>query len=629
MGFWKDLFVEVRRGSKVTYSPSDLSKLDRSYEHEVWEQAKRKVLSPFRKEMQYSFMAQVRDYAFERILDRHLYTFSHLLVIPNPYGMAQQTALLLFNSSKEYKVRYCVQGEEGADFVAETEMTKRHRVAIMGLYFDRSNKVDLYLLDENDQIVKHRMIRIYVGEATSNSPEIISKVEKDAELQLPIVLVNGEIYRPMAIDGNGAVRYALQLRTSRMGMIPLQNGQFLFADRTANCVNSLGQVQHVRYHEMDYMGRVYRTFIIQEPIGILAVEQGDFLYMSMASDKEHINDCILKLDMNSGDVVSKFNLSEVLGEKYRTVSDWTKMSHMECRDGKLILSLRRLHTVICLDAKSMKTEFVLAQPGVWDGTPLEASLLQPESEEDILNLGWPCSATWKEEDVLFVFNSKARGEIPQGYSDTTSSEVIELQINQEKRTFHCLYRHDCDRTMNYGSARPLEDQKMLYLQGAVQYKTEGRAAVIRMLDPVKDREGSRITLSMEYINAWEFRPDITSYSKALDAREKCVFGNLNMPEEFHGELPPLTEEKLPKKFFRKPHMCDNLFLFFMLPGAISRIYFKGEQHCYVQDYSMLKNGNSSEIFAIQVDGFAPDEYYIYLEFAGMARRLKNEIRVME
>ena len=132
MAFWKDLFVEVRRGSKITYSPSDLNKLDRTYEREVFEQTKRKVMSSFRKEPQRSFTAQVRDYAFEQILDRRLYTFSHILVIPNPYGLAQQTALILFNSSKEYRVRYRVQGDDGADFVAETEPARRHRVAIMG-----------------------------------------------------------------------------------------------------------------------------------------------------------------------------------------------------------------------------------------------------------------------------------------------------------------------------------------------------------------------------------------------------------------------------------------------------------------------------------------------------------------
>ena len=83
----KKLFVEVKNGGKMTYSVSDLNKLDRMYETEVFERKEKRVMSPFKKEMQKSFQAQVRDYAFEKILDRHLYTFKYLLVIPNPYGL--------------------------------------------------------------------------------------------------------------------------------------------------------------------------------------------------------------------------------------------------------------------------------------------------------------------------------------------------------------------------------------------------------------------------------------------------------------------------------------------------------------------------------------------------------------
>ena len=66
----------------------------------------------------------------------------------------------------------------------------------------------------------------------------------------------------------------------------------------------------------------------------------------------------------------------------------------------------------------------------------------------------------------------------------------------------------------------------------------------------------------------------------------------------------------------------------MLPGALTRIYFIGEKHAYVEDYSQLEEGSRQEMFAIQVDGFEPDEYYIYLEFDGIASRLKNEIRIL-
>ena len=137
MNLREKLFVEVRKGTKVTLSESDLNKMDRMYERELAQYDNRKVMTPYRKEPKRAFLAQLRDYAFERILDRHLYTFSHVLVIPNPYGVAKQTALILFNSSKEYKVRYRVFGDNGNDFVGESSYTTRHRVAILGLYFEQ------------------------------------------------------------------------------------------------------------------------------------------------------------------------------------------------------------------------------------------------------------------------------------------------------------------------------------------------------------------------------------------------------------------------------------------------------------------------------------------------------------
>lgn len=63
MEFLDKYFVEIKNGSKVTYSESDLNKLDRTYETEVLTKTNKKFRSPMRKEMQKSFHSQVRDYA--------------------------------------------------------------------------------------------------------------------------------------------------------------------------------------------------------------------------------------------------------------------------------------------------------------------------------------------------------------------------------------------------------------------------------------------------------------------------------------------------------------------------------------------------------------------------------------
>ena len=315
MGFLDSYFIEVKNGSKVTYSESDLNKLDRMYEGEVLAKKNKKIISPMRKEMQRSFHSQVRDYAFERILDRHLYTFKYLLVIPDPYGAAKQTALILFNSSKTCRVHYCVEGDTPEyNFEGSSVPGTRHRVAIMGLYQGRNNKVDLQLIDEENNIIKHRVINIYVPPVADRLKSIVCRTDKQMS-HFPFILLNGINFNPIVIDGEGKIRYSLQCRTGRLGMIPLQNGRFLLADKTANRMNSFGKVQPCRYHEMDYMGRVYRTFLLEYSIGRAVAQDGNSLFLVTSSDKNHISDCIIELDMDSGKIINKCDISTVLSDK--------------------------------------------------------------------------------------------------------------------------------------------------------------------------------------------------------------------------------------------------------------------------------------------------------------------------
>ena len=103
----KKLFVEVKNGGKMTYSVSDLNKLDRMYETEVFERKEKRVMSPFKKEMQKSFQAQVRDYAFEKILDRHL---THLnICLSYQIHMDLQNRRHLFYSILQKSVKLCIE----------------------------------------------------------------------------------------------------------------------------------------------------------------------------------------------------------------------------------------------------------------------------------------------------------------------------------------------------------------------------------------------------------------------------------------------------------------------------------------------------------------------------------------
>ena len=631
MGFLDKLFVEVRNGSKVTYSESDLSKLDRTYETEVINKKEKNVMSPFKKEPQRSFQSQVRDYAFERILDRHLYTFSHLLVIPNPYGVAKQTALLLFNSSKETKVVYKVMGDSPEDgFNGETEYTKRHRVPILGLYQNRNNKVDLKLVDTEGKVIKHRVLTIYVSAVQKNITDLV--VEKQTKLShFPFILLNGISYNPFAIDGNGDIRYSLQCKTGRLGMIPLQNQRFLLMDKTANIVNEFGEIQPCRYQEMDYMGRVYRTFLLEYQIGRAIAQDGDFLFLVTSSDKEHILDRIIELDMNSGEIIKSCDVKDLLGDKYRVKKDWANISHIEYKDGYMLITARKLHSIIKCRWDDMKIEWIFAPSSVWKGTDTEKYVLKNEREEIVCSCPEFTSVSDDYdfgEVIIFEDNRKVGVALDRKLNDKSYVKII--SIDEENKTYIPVNNISLAKTACYGKTIKSEDGvHMLACQGMLKEYEDNVSAMLTEFDLEKNKECGCVKIKKSFSNAWVFNPDIKDYCRSMEVNDRVLFGNLKSPDVFEGELPHVSFESVDRTIFGRVRICDDLMLCSFRPGYLDRIYFVGEKNMYVKDYSILKEVNRKELFAVPLSELNKDEYFIYIEYDGECYKLKNEIRIVK
>lgn len=53
------------------------------------------------------------------------------------------------------------------------------------------------------------------------------------------------------------------------------------------------------------------------------------------------------------------------------VENWANISHLCCQKGSLLITLKRLHTILKMDWKSRKIRWILAPKEVWEGTGLE------------------------------------------------------------------------------------------------------------------------------------------------------------------------------------------------------------------------------------------------------------------
>ncbi len=618
--------IDIKKGTKVTYSEDDIRKLEMNFNREFRSQEGPVIYTPFRKEPPRAYLTQLREMVFESVLDKHLYTFKHLLVVPNPYGVSVQTALILFNTSKECRVRYRVRGNTPeTDFVGETGMNTRHRVPIMGLYTGRTNKLVLELLDEEGEVIRRRDLTIYARELPLKMRQLVSRVVHQEASQFPFLLVNGLRFNPIVLDQDGEVRYALQLKTNKIGMIPLQNGHFLYPDISASRAGEDGAPMTCQYHEMDYMGRIYRTFYLEYPIRRAVAQDGDSLFLVTASSSEYSGDRILQVDMNSGKVRKQCDLVDILGDRYRDRRGWVPVTHMEYRDGKLLLTLKRFHTILLLGWEDLSVQWILAPEQIWKDTPLAPYVLRQEGEIGLL----PEYAAFQEgtEERLLVYNIQDPGSIPvEGEAGSPKSRAALYEIDAGKGTCRVLEQVRTAKAAHFGKAIPGEG-RILAASGLLQERTEKRRGVIVEADLAAGKAINRFILRRGFGNVWEFTPDISSYGTPLDRKENVILGQLEPPERFCGELPPLSEEKLKKRYFGKIHLCGSLLLFRFYPGMIQRVYLVGEKNSYVQDYSGLLPRQVRRSFGIALGQLACDEYRIFVEYDGSVYQLKNEVRI--
>lgn len=610
-----------------------MKKLDMNYRNEFQVKRKKRIYTPIRKELPRAWRTQLRDMSFERILDDRLFTFKHLLVVPNPYGASVQTAMLLFNTSEECRVRYRVIGKtEGTDFVGETEVTTRHRVPVMGLYKGYTNKLELELLNPEGTVIQRRELRIYARDIPLALQNIVTKVEHSEDSCFPFILVNGLRFNPVVFDQNGEVRYSLQIKTNRMGMIPLQDGHFLYADTSVNRAGAGVRSVACQYHEMDYMGRIYRTYLLDFPVGNLAAQREDSLFLVTASEKKYVHDSILELDRSTGRTIRKCLMVDILGTKYQDRRSWVVISGLDFCGDQLLITMKRFHTVLSLDWETQSVNWVLAPESVWRDTPLQDKLLTSVNEDQVDGYMTEKPSVRQLEDgslQLRLYCIQNKGSVPaEGAVSDDDSRIVFYRVDGAAGTFEKLRSVAVVKSKRNGRCIYLEERdRILSLSGFLMRRSENLRACIEELDGTTGRMLNRLRLCKGYRSAWLFEPDISSYAEPLSHDMDVVVGGLEPPEPFRGTLPEASEDKLRKKIFGNIRVVDELFLFAFRPGTVQRVYLIGEKYSYVQDFSRLKRLPKKKSFSIALDQLEYDEYQVFVEVENQIYHLKNEIRV--
>ena len=297
----------------------------------------------------------------ENKFDSEGYTFDNPNVILNPYGNSPLTALVIFETAKEEKISVVIKGKNKLSTYSHTfDEGRRHYIPIYGLYADMENEVVLKMNDEE------KVLKIKTDKLPDDFilPTKVTKDEDKLTNDLYFFSPSSKGYM-CAYDTNGDVRWYLD-ETAIWEINRLKNGHLLVS--TERLVNS--PYYSTGLYEMDMLGKVYIEYSL--PGGYhhdyFEMDSGNILVASNDFDNEDgtVEDYIVELDRNTGNIVKRFDLKDILNMEDGKSENWTNYDWFhnnsvwyDKKSNSITLSGRHQDIVVNIDYDSGKLNWIL------------------------------------------------------------------------------------------------------------------------------------------------------------------------------------------------------------------------------------------------------------------------------
>ena len=577
------------------------------------------------------------DACLEEILQSGRYQFPDLFMMVNPYGEAPLTALLLFETKKACRVRVTVIGKSACtDFSYELPEQKKHRVPVLGLYPKRKNPVRIELLDEGGQMTKSRIVEIRTRALPRDLRGVVEVKKMDKNPGFKNILITGGVnLKSMVFDRQGEIRYYLRRQVKGYGIFPTEKGHFIYMEK-AMCNTTWTNPQCAVYEDMDYLGRIHKTFLTDNGLHhtVEAKQGGNLLVGTNTVGTQYCEDAMEEVDCNTGEVVWQLHFEDLFGGAHQDITDWAHINSAQYDPAthSMLCSLRNVHGVVCVDYDTKELKWILSDPAFWQGTPVEDKLLKPEG--DIPWFYQQHSAFWMEEDldgnpdtrqmILFDNHWEKRRHAPSFDGDMKHSYISIYSINEKERTVSLWKRFPCRKSKIRGNGIYVADRHRLYsMEGAFAKEYEDAVGGVYEYDYDTGKKVSEILIKPGFFRAYEFKPEMEDLCQPQKQETEYLLGQLKRPHV-------LTEEEKEKVSFNgcgrvmksilKYQMRESCFFVRELDHELKDVYFHGKKQDYGINFEDTEQvygayfGGSQHYLCIQLDQLPKDRYEIYVRY---------------
>lgn len=314
------------------------------------------------------------------------YSLEEALIVVNPYGTSPLSAVAVFFTEEACGGTVTVKGKSAENDVTGTfEAEKDHIVPIYGLYNNDTTEVVISLDDGTSAAFEVTTEDINVDYGTITA-EMKSEASYDYTNLTFVCSTMGSLY---AVDAAGDIRFYTNMG-GVLGVHQLENGHILMP---ASYVLKPSYYKEGMI-EIDLMGKIYGEYMIPggQHHDFVEMPNGNFLVASDSPDLSTVEDYVVEIDRQTGDVVWELDMKDLMGtEEGQSASmdtdgseesDWFHNNGLAYDAGNdlLLLSARHKDAIVAVNMEDKSLAWILGDPTGW-GEDYQSYFFNPEGED--------------------------------------------------------------------------------------------------------------------------------------------------------------------------------------------------------------------------------------------------------
>lgn len=398
------------------------------------------------------------------------YTEDTMLIEPNPYGTNSLSLYVYFQTKEEAQVSYTVSVEDEniADFTAdenarlqeeETEDSgtagkTEHEFQVIGLVPDHTNTVTFTITyADGSQVTreyKHNPGSVLGEEEIQlEVTDVKENCEEELSDGLYVILGNDSdgLDFMYYYDTNGVLRGEVPIIGYRSHRILFWGDNMYYSISTTKiaAVNPLGKVE-----------KIYDTGTYKLHHDYTFDEEGNLIVLATDTQSNTVEDRIIRIDHETGEITDVFDLVEVLGNYKELFTDadaedldWMHINTLQwLGDQTVILSSRETSSILKISGifETPKIDYIIGEEEFWEGTGYEDLVLEKdESGGTFSGTGGQHTVTYETsgeladgEYYLYMFNNNLGYSESREY-DWTRIDGIATSIDEESVSYYYKY----------------------------------------------------------------------------------------------------------------------------------------------------------------------------------------------